>query len=183
MDRLMIIKLGCIIIISAVIGSVFIDSARSEEGQDPWHPVNKLVGKWQGEGAGFGSTSDVTHVWEFVLQEKFLRLSTKSISRKEDKSEEVHEDTGFLSRDMDRGTFVFRQFLTEGFVNTFDLTIKSESPLEILFGYREAESAGGKRARMRLSFTGEDEYDMVLELAGPGKEFSPCQRMHMKKVK
>jgi hypothetical protein len=38
------------------------------------------------------------------------------------------------------------------------------------------------RARMRLSFTGNDEYEMVLELAGPEKDFSPCQRMLMNRV-
>ena len=147
-------------------------------GENPWTAFQPLVGQWQGTGAGFGSTSQVWHTWEFVLGGNFLRLVTRSISIREDGSEDVHEDVGFLSFDTDREAFVFRQFLTEGYVNTYDLVVSAEGSV-IDFGYREAESAGEMRARMKLTFKGNDAYEMVLDLAFPGKDFKACQRMEM----
>jgi hypothetical protein len=35
---------------------------------------------------------------------------------------------------------------------------------------------------MTLTFLDENEHEMVLELAAPDGDFSPCQRMHMKRV-
>jgi len=77
---------------------------------------------------------------------------------------------------------VFRQFLSEGFVNTFDVTADVGGLVKFVFEYREAESAGGMRARMLLEFVSPNEYEMVLELAGTGKEFAPCQNMRMRKI-
>ncbi len=94
---------------------------------------------------------------------------------------EVHEDVGFLSRDKDRSSFVFKQFLTEAFVNTFDVSVEQGQRTTILFGARESESAGGMRVQMQLTFLSETEYAMVLQLAAPGNNFSPCQRMRMRK--
>lgn len=149
---------------------------------DAWQDLRPLAGDWKGEGSGFGVTSDVTHKWEFVLDEKFLRLRTRSTPREEEKSSEEHEDVGYLSHDSDRGLFVFRQFLSEGYVNTFDVIAEQGDSLRILFEYREAESAGGMKARMYVIFLSDTEYEMTLELAAPGKEFAPCQHMRMKRV-
>lgn len=124
----------------------------------------------------------MTHEWNFVLSGRFLELRTRSISRRDGKPDDSHEDVGFISRDTDSGTFVFRQFLSEGFVNTYDVSIRSGETRQIVFAYREAESAGGMRAQMRLSFVAEDEYDLVLDLAASGEDFVPCQQMHMKKT-
>ena len=66
----------------------------AEEVEDLWGFLRPLVGTWVGEGSGFGSTSDVVHEWQFVLNQKFLRLSTRSTSRVESSSGEIHEDVG-----------------------------------------------------------------------------------------
>lgn len=147
--------------------------------EDHWRPFRPLVGLWKGEAKGFGNLSDVEHRWEFVLQNKFLRLNTRSVVRAKDG--DAHEDTGYLSRDTDRNAFVFRDFLSEGFVNTYDVIVDN-SGKSLTFEFRDTESAGGMRARMELTFSQEDAYEMVLELAEPGKEFSVCQTMRMKKV-
>jgi len=184
-ERNLILRTGFTIVVLLLMGMFLTSVLRSGEKEDTWQVFKPLVGEWKGDGAGFGDVTDVTHLWDLVLQGKYLRLRTKSVSRKEGKSvelqEEIHEDVGFLSWDTDRKSFVFRQFLSEGFINTFDVTINSEKPLMMIFGHRETESGGGMRAQMTLSFTGDTKYDMVLDLAGPGKEFSPCQQIHMKK--
>lgn len=149
---------------------------------DAWHAFKPLIGQWRGEGLGFGSVSDVVHEWAFTLQERFLWLRTKSVTRGKGGAGEVHEDIGFLSHDKDRSAFVFRQFLSEGYVNTFDVSVGKGDRLAIVFVPRESESAGGMRPQMQLKFLSDTEYEMVLDLATPGKDFSPCQRMRMKKA-
>lgn len=149
---------------------------------DPWQRLRPLLGSWEGTGAGFSGKSEVSHEWQFVLGGKFLRLRTRSVAIGDDGTEEVHEDVGYVSLDTGRGTFVFRQFLSEGYVNTFDVTVRAGEMRGVDFAYRDGESTGGVRARMRLNFTGDDEYDMVLDLAFPGKEFAACQENRMRRV-
>jgi len=127
--------------------------------------------------------SDVSHRWEFVIGEHFLRLRTRSVSRAADGTEEVHEDVGYVSYDADRERFVFRQFLSEGYVNTYDVNVLGDDPPAIDFAYRDAESAGGMRAQMRLVFTSPNEYEMVLDLAASGQPFVACQTMTMNRVR
>lgn len=166
-----------VVIVSAVL-LVCGGAPPAEERKDVWEDFRPLLGKWAGEGTGFGTVSDVTHEWDVILGGKFLRLQSRSVSRGESGGED-HEDVGYLSRDSDRNVFVFRQFLSEGFVNTFDVVVESTKPLAVAFNYREAESAGGMKVRMKLDFKGGNEYEMVLDLAPPGKDYTACQRMNM----
>jgi len=172
--KLIILLLGGLLLHSVTSGS---------PSEDPWVSFRPLLGQWTGAGSGFGNFSDVTHEWEFVVQGHFLRLQTKSVPRDSKESPEIHEDIGFLSHDTDRSVFVFRQFLSEGFVNTFEVTVESGELPKFFFSGRESESAGGMRVQIRLVFLSADEYKMELDLAAPGKEFSTCQQMQMKRVK
>ena len=159
---------------------LFPAAAASE--QDPFAPLRPLVGLWTGAGSGFGNESSVSHQWDLALQGIFLRLQTVSTDRSPAESGEIHEDLGLLSYDTDTSGFVFRQYLSEGYVNTFDVTIETAEPPTIHFAARESESGGGLRVQMRLVFLSATEYRMELDLAAPGKDFSTCQRMQMKKV-
>jgi hypothetical protein len=176
------LRVGRLVTTAALLGSVFITVPAASE-EDLWQDFRPLVGTWEGEGSGFGIISDVTHEWGFVIDNKFLRLRTRSVPRDAEKSAEVHEDVGFLSRDTDQGIFVFRQFLSEGFVNTFAVTAERGEKPGLVFEYHEVESGGGLRARMYLEFISDSEYEMTLELAAPEKEFAPCQHMRMKRAK
>jgi hypothetical protein len=127
------------------------------EDADVWKDLRNLVGTWQGESSRFGAVSDVTHEWEFVFQGTFLRLRTQPTPQGDGESNDLHEDVGFVSRDSDEGSFVFRQFLSEGFVNTYDVMVERGEKPFIHFGYRDTESTGGMRAQMRLVFVTSDE--------------------------
>lgn len=168
--------------ILALTGLVVGRASVAGEEADVWEDLRPLVGTWKGEGSGFGVVSEVTHEWQFVLGANFLRLRTQSVPQRDAPSAEIHEDIGFMSRDTDGKTFVFRQFLSEGFVNTFDVTMETGDKWSILFEHRSTESGGGMRARMRMVFVESDEYEMTLDLAGPNGDFAPCQTMHMKKA-
>jgi hypothetical protein len=54
-----------------------------QQPDDAWTVFRPLVGHWSGVGSGFGSASDVTHSWDFVLHGQLLRLTTKSTVRVE----------------------------------------------------------------------------------------------------
>jgi hypothetical protein len=166
-----------------VTASVHQASAQSPRADDLWGPFQPLVGVWEGKGSGFGTVSDVSHRWEFVIGDRFPRLLTRSIAPTEDGSLEVHEDVGYVSNDTDRGVFILRQFLSEGYVNTFDVTVRGGDPAVIEFAYRETEGAGGIRARMWLTLLDADRYEMVLDLAGAGEGFVACQTMEMERVR
>jgi hypothetical protein len=143
--------------------------------EDPWAGVRRLLGTWEGSGSGFGETAPVRHTWSFVFDGTFLRLETVSGDPGAQRG-----DVGYLSRDTDTGRLVFRQFFSEGYVNTYDVT--AEAPGDtVVFAHRETESAGGMGARLVLVFTGPESYEMTLELAAPGKEFAACQTMTMQR--
>ena len=159
-----------------ILACLVIAASVSVAEEDVWAPFRALEGTWTGESTGFGTTSDVSHTWTFVLGGKFLHLTTVATPR--DEGSEVHEDVGYLSHDTDRGVFVFRQFLGEGFVNTFDMKVDGDT---LHFTPVSAESAGGMRVRMRLTFTGADTYTMELDMAGPDQDFSTSQEMTMRR--
>jgi hypothetical protein len=149
---------------------------------DPLAPVQVLEGSWQGEGQGFGQTSSVTHLWETVLDGKFMRLTTRSVTEDDEGAKSVHEDVGYISWSEGERILRFRQFLSEGFVNTFRVET-SESPSSgFNFEPESTEGAENLVARMTLRFDQEGGYEMILELGSRGKPLKACQTMKLKKV-
>jgi hypothetical protein len=153
----------------------------SQTNPDKWGPVRFLLGSWKGMGDD-GST--VSHHYEFVLQDKFIRSQTRSVAVPEsgDLSGEIHEDVGYFSFDPDRNTIVFRQFLSEGFVNTYILDPQNASSDSLVLTSESCEGAGDMRARLIIKAYSNDEYRMILELASSGKAFVPCQDLTMIRV-
>ena len=143
-----------------------------------------VLDEWQGSGPGFGGESRVRHTYEFVLQDRFIHSTTRSkFQPKEDGTPgEIHEDQGFFSFDSDRGKIVFRQFLSEGFVNTYVLEDPEPGAGVLVFTSESTEGAGGMAARLTFTLDGNDAYRLVLELASPGKDFSECQALDMERV-
>jgi len=159
-------------------------AAENPESVDPWAPVRVLLGEWRGVGSGVGGTSQVRHTYDLILNDKFVHSTTRSeFQPKEGESKgEIHEDLGFFSFDSDRGKLVFRQFLSEGFVNTYVLKALQPGSNRLVFTSESTESAGGMAARLTFTFEGPDRYKLVLELASPGKDFFSCQDLAMERV-
>lgn len=146
-------------------------------------PFRVLEGVWEGESKGFGQISKLTHQWESVLGGKFIRLTTRSVSANRDGREVVHEDVGYISWSKDEGTARFRQFLSEGFVNTFRLEKAKEPARGFNFEPEATEGHKMLAARMTLRFDKTRDYTMVLELGTKGKPLKNCQTMTLKKVR
>lgn len=155
------------------------------DGSGKWKPIRFLLGDWSGEGTGFGRRSSVLHTYEFILQEQFIHSRTiaKFEPESRDAEGEVHEDWGFFSYDPQRQTIVFREFLSEGYVNAHFLETVEPPTDTLVFSSESCEGAGGMRVRLTIRVTGQDEYEMALELAQPEGEFDTCQTVTMKRVK
>ena len=150
---------------------------------DPLAPLHVLEGTWQGESEGFGQTSSVTHEWKRVLGGNFMRLATRSASKGKDGSESVHEDLGYVSWSKSERVLRFRQFLSEGFVNTFRITPADKPARGFNFEPESTEGYENMAARMTLRFDEQGGYDMVLELGTKGRPLKPCQVMKLRKVR
>ncbi len=153
-----------------------------ENVDDPWVMVRTLEGHWEGEGTGFGQSSAVSHNWEFVINDKFLRLSTKSVSAMPSGESELHEDVGYVSWSEAEGVLRFRQFISEGFVNTFTLKAVDSTELGIDFHPEDTEGMASLSVGMTLRFVNVDTYEMVLAMGKKGSELKACQTIRMQRV-
>lgn len=153
-----------------------------QKSKNPLAAFHVLEGVWKGKGEGFGQVSAVTHEWKKVLGGKFMRLTTRSISNSKEGKTVVHEDVGFISWSHDEQLPRFRQFLSEGFVNTFRLEQASKPANGFNFEPESTEGYPRMAARMTLRFDNKDGYEMILELGEKGKPLRPCQTMNLKKV-
>jgi hypothetical protein len=153
-----------------------------EDTEDHWAMVRALEGVWEGEGVGFGQTSKVTHRWEFVLDRVFLRLQTESVSNAPEGKGEVHEDVGYVSWSEGENVLRFRQFLSEGFVNTFTLSSASPPESGLNFEPENTEGMDSFSVGMTLRFEGADTYEMVLAMGKKGTELKACQTMRLHRV-
>jgi hypothetical protein len=162
--------------------ATLVDAQVETASRDPWIPVRSLEGLWEGEGKGFGQISKLTHKWEFVLDGNFFRLETQSVIATESGSDKIHQDVGYVSWSEGEGILRFRQFLSEGFVNTFTLEEVVGPQRGLNFEPVETEGMETMSARMTLRFLDTETYEMVLELGTKGKELKPCQTMKLRRV-
>jgi hypothetical protein len=155
--------------------------AEDQTDADPYEPVGFLVGSWKGEGTGMGGISRVTHTYEYVIQDNFLHMRTRSEFQSKEKQDpvEVHEDWSFFSYDPDREKLILRQFLSERYVNTYVLNSIDDDGKTMVFTTVSAEGAGGMGARITYRVLGPDRYELTLDLAPPGQEFFSCRRLRM----
>lgn len=164
----------------AAAGAAAAESGESDP--DPLAPLAFLLGTWRGEGSGIGGDAVVEHRYERVIQERFIRLTTRSESAPvaDGGSGEVHEDVGYFSYDPDRRLILLRQFLSEGYVNTYVLERASDA--ELVLVTESTEGAGGTAARVSWEIAGPAEYVMRLDLAPPGGDFFECRVLRMRRT-
>ena len=136
-----------------------------------------MVGKWEGTGKGFGGSSTVNRIYRPMMDHTFLMSRTQAAFAPTEKKPEGdrHEDVGVFSYDKPAGRVMYREFNSEGFVNTYELKSVSEDGRTFVFETVSVEGlADGWRARLTIVCRDRDHMDETFELAGPGKEFSAC---------
>lgn len=152
----------------------------------PWEPFQVFVGRWQGPTHGQPGQGTVEREYEFVLNGKFLQVKNQSKYPPQQKNPkgEVHRDTGMISYDRGRKTFVLRQFHGEGFVNQYALDSISPDGKQIVFTSEAIENIPpGWRARETYTIVSQDEIRERFELAEPGKDFEVYSENQMRRKK
>jgi len=157
--------------------------ASQSEKNDIWEPLRYLEGVWIGQGNGMSGVSTVTQEYQFILNGEFLRMTTKSEFKPQEKNPkgEIHEDISFFSFDRSRKKFILRGFYIEGFFNQYVGEV-SEKEKTITFETEAIENAPqGTRAKLVFQKLCRDELEQSFFVAWPGRDFSCMSTNQLKR--
>ncbi len=152
---------------------------------DRFGPLRFLAGAWRGDQAGEPGQGTAERTYQFVLNDRFLQETNTSTYPPQDKNKagEVHHHMSMISYDGARKRFVFRQFHTEGFVNTY-VQEQTTDAKTIVFVTEAIENIpAGYRARETYTILSNDEFRERFEIAEPGREFELYSEAHLKRIR
>ena len=152
---------------------------------DRFAALRFLAGTWRGEQAGQPGRGTAQRTYEFILNNRFLQETNTSTYPPQDKNKngEVHHHMSMISYDTARKLFVFRQFHTEGFVNTY-VQQPTADEKSIVFVSESIENIpAGYRARETYTILSPDEFIERFEIADPGKDFQLYSEARLKRVR
>lgn len=139
--------------------------------------LRPLLGKWEGTGKGFGGTATVTRTCRPLMKGTYIMSRTRAefAPTQEKPGGDSHQDVGFFSVDKPGKRVMYREFNSEGFVNTYVLKSVSDNGRTFIFETIEVEGmADGWLARLTVTLKNRDEMEEKFELAAPGKEYATC---------
>ncbi len=144
-----------------------------------------MIGTWKGEQAGEPGRGTAERTYQFVLDGRFIQETNTSRYPPEagKTSGEIHHHLSMIGYDSARKRLVFRQFHTEGFVNTY-VEEPNADPKTIVFTSEAIENIpAGYRARETYRVVSDDEFVERFEIAEPGKDFALYSEAHLKRVR
>ena len=151
---------------------------------NPWAPVQFMVGKWKGESEGQPGKGSVRRSYRFVLADKFLYEQNVSSYPPQPGNEkgEVHEHRSFFSFDRARRRLVLRQFHQEGFVNQFSLVSRGDQG-KLVFESEALENAPPSwKARETYDIVSPDEFVETFDLARGAGPYELYSRTRFKRA-
>jgi hypothetical protein len=169
--------------ISASVGAAMA-AQQAAPGPDRFAALRFLAGTWRGEQSGQPGRGTAERTYQFILNGRFLQETNTSTYPPQEKNTqgEVRHHLSVISFDTARKLFVFRQFHTEGFVNTY-VQQPAESDKTIVFSSEAIENIPvGYRARETYSIVSNDEFIERFEIAAPGKGFELYSEARMRRV-
>jgi len=152
---------------------------------DRFAALRFLAGTWRGEQAGQPGRGTAERTYQFILNDRFLQEDNTSTYPPQEKNRngEIHHHMSVISYDTARKLFVFRQFHTEGFVNTY-VQLPTADDKTIAFVSEAIENIpAGYRARETYTILSRDEFTERFEIAEPGKDFELYSEAHLKRVR
>jgi hypothetical protein len=173
-----------ILFVSAFVG-IHAGAQESVPKTDRFAPLRFLVGTWRGDQAGKPGQGSVERTYQFILNDRFLQETNTSTypPQENNKTGEIHHHMSVISYDAARQAFVFRQFHTEGFVNTY-VQEPGTNARTIVFVSEAIENIpAGWRARETYTMLNENEFTERFDLAEPGREFELYSEAHLKRVR
>lgn len=159
-------------------------ASASEAIQSRFGPLTQFIGHWRGAGSGLGGDAAVTYDVEPVVADQFIQWHVESVTlpTKEQPKGDVHRDIAMISYDEPNERFVLRQFLSEGYVNTYVLAPIEDEHGPFVFESVDVEGmAEGWRVRLTYTFDDANTFTWHLELAGPGNDYFQCRTGQMQR--
>lgn len=171
--------------VAAVVAVSSISEAQQRQAPvDRFAPLRPFVGTWRGDQSGKPGKGTAERTYEFILDSRFLQERNTSTYPPQERNPagEVHHHMSIFSWDGGRGALVFRQFHTEGFVNTY---VQQPSDGKTLVFVTQAieNIPAGWRARETYTFLSDDELTERFELAEPGHDFELYSEAHLRRVR
>ena len=152
---------------------------------DRFAALRFLAGTWRGDQAGQPGHGTAERTYQFILNDRFLQETNTSTYPPQEKNRngEVHHHMSMISYDTARKLFVFRQFHTEGFVNTYVQQPTADDKVIVFVSEAIENIPAGYRAREIYTILGRDEFIERFEIADPGKDFALYSEVRFKRVR
>jgi hypothetical protein len=152
---------------------------------DRFASLRFLAGNWRGDQGGQPGRGTAERTYRFILNDRFLQETNTSTYPPQEKNRngEVHHHLSMISYDTARKLFVFRQFHTEGFVNTYVQQPTSDVKTIVFLSEAIENIPAGYRARETYTILSRDEFTERFEIAEPGKDFELYSEAHFKRVR
>jgi len=152
---------------------------------DRFAALRFLAGTWRGDQAGQPGHGTAERTYQFILNDRFLQETNTSTypPQEKNKNGEVHHHMSVISYDTARKLFVFRQFHTEGFVNTYVQQPAADDKTIVFVSEAIENIPAGYRAREIYTILGRDEFIERFEIADPGKDFALYSEVRFKRVR
>jgi hypothetical protein len=152
---------------------------------DQFGPLRFLAGTWRGDQSGRPGQGTAERTYRFILNDRFLQETNTSTypPQERNKTGEVHNHMSMISYDATRQRFVFRQFHTEGFVNTYVQQPSTDAKTIVFVSEAIENIPAGWRAREIYTILNNDEFTERFELAEPGREFELYSEAHLRRVR
>lgn len=173
--------------IRVLLSALSLASVMSAQAQsaDPWKPMERFIGSWQGTATGQAGEGAVVRTYTKVMGGRFIQEANTSTYPPQDKNKkgEIHEHSGMFSYDKQRKMLMLRQFHIEGFVNTYKQASEVDAA-KLVFESEGFENFNNSwKARETYEFDGDDRFVETFELAPPGKEFQVYSRTELKRAR
>ena len=151
---------------------------------DRFAALRFLAGNWRGDQAGQPGRGTAERTYQFILDDRFLQETNTSTypPQEKNKNGEVHHHMSMISYDTARKLFVFRQFHTEGFVNTYVQQPSADGERIVFVSEAIENIPAGYRARETYTILGLDEFTERFEIAEPGKDFELYSEARLNRV-
>jgi hypothetical protein len=168
--------------------ALLVASARSQEGltkPDHFAQLRFLAGTWRGDQVGQPGRGTAERTYKFILNDRFLQETNTSTypPQEKNKNGEIHHHMSMIGYDAARKLFVFRQFHSEGFVNTY-LQQPASDEKTIVFVSEAIENIPvGYRARETYTILSGDEFTERFEISELGKDFELYSETRFKRVR
>lgn len=173
-----------ILLVIAVLG-VQLGARQGDSKPDRFATLRFLAGTWRGDQAGQPGRGTAERTYQFILNDRFLQETNTSTYPPQEKNRngEVHHHLSMIGYDTARKLFVFRQFHTEGFVNTYVQQPTADDKTIVFVSEAIENIPPGYRARETYTILSRDEFIERFEIADPGKDFELYSEAHLKRVR